>query len=537
MHVRYGALIGSCTSAITTSLIRLLINFELAISAAKGRREDPRADNETLAATAKAALSRMKVILGTVEAISNSIKETVERVAKQSSAAIRITGFSSLPDDMVARIFELHHERHNDTMSLGPQFATIRSSNVMASVCTRFRRIALRIPSLWGEASDHHGSEWIANLKERSQNPSVYINFFSSKSKRTATDFIQLLHPSKQWKGLHVRYHNESDGHSVFEHISKMFDGDLGQLKSLTLSHDWYHWFGQDEEIEVEPPSTMLSEVDEEHLSKWKLRNLENLELMNIIPYGLLCFGLKECAITLSRSDPSFRWDLLALKIFLGRLHNLESLSLTFSGARTPSRAVEHDDAEPTILRRLTSLIVNIQYCTEEGFVKEVMDMLDAPLLSKMNISLQYNSDDNEEPGPSAWLDAIFKSSPCAIRTFPNVEECHLSVKDDVRHLPYEAVLRAIPRVRDLTLDLPQCAEPSFDDLGENYGCLRDLHALRLRNCADMHGHSVSSFIENLHEHEKLKQIDELEVEGCRNVATSKGSLEKLLGDKFVWKE
>ncbi len=243
-------------------------------------------------------------------------------------------GFSSLPDDLVARIFELHHEAARDGGS-----ATIITSKVLASVCKRFRCIALRTPGLWEEVSDSHGTDWIRNLKRRNRNPSVYIGQDHSRNLKPINEFLQLLHPPKQWKALHVQYSREHEGHAVFDYVSSNFEGDLGQLKSLTLSRDYYHLHEQTDGVEVEPTSTqagtMLSEVDDELLSKWSFQNLEKLVLKNIIPTKLQCHIVQECKISFSQSGSSAGWDLNAFKVFLRQLFNLVSLSFSFCGARS----------------------------------------------------------------------------------------------------------------------------------------------------------------------------------------------------------
>ncbi len=180
------------------------------------------------------------------------------------------------------------------------------------------------------------------------------------------------------------------------------------------------------------------------------------------------------------------------------------------------------------------SFTIDVQFSTEREFVTDVMNFLDLPNLREMKVFLHSHPLDQN---PEAWLDAIFISPPSTIRTFPNVEEFQLSVQDCVRdHLPYHAVLRAIPRVRDLTLDLPRYSEPYLTDLGYFYSCLKDLRSLHFKNCLAMNGVATLKFIKDMNLNGKLKQFDKLEVDGCYKFVGCKGDFERLLGDKFIWK-
>ncbi len=84
------------------------------------------------------------------------------------------------------------------------------------------------------------------------------------------------------------------------------------------------------------------------------------------------------------------------------------------------------------------------------------MDMIDAPNASKMSIYMRYDSKE-DVVGPEEWIFALLKSPTGIIRTFPNVEDLDIEVDDITCYaLPYDTVLRAVPRVRNLTLDIPR---------------------------------------------------------------------------------
>ncbi len=87
--------------------------------------------------------------------------------------------------------------------------------------------------------------------------------------------------------------------------------------------------------------------------------------------------------------------------------------------------------------------------------------------------------------GPEEWISALLELPTGVIRTFPNVEDLDIQVDDITSYaLPYDTVLRAVPRVRNLTLDIPRgILAPEMKRISERFGCLKDIRSLSIKNC------------------------------------------------------
>ncbi|KLO11475.1 hypothetical protein SCHPADRAFT_942039 [Schizopora paradoxa] len=502
----------------------------------------------------KATLSNMKCMSKTLETLSSSLKGALQRVAHQTTNLIRVVGFDSLPDDVLARIFEFHH-LHALYDIYGPYMTlthrATRSSHVLARVSRRFRRIALHIPALWQEVSDLHKAEWIDLLNSRTQHPSVHVENFDDgfedidedeeidefehrRKKRDVVEFLQLLHPTEQWRELVVKYAAKEDGRAVFNYITSEGDGDLQELRSLRLTRDCFFMRGDDDDDGVRK-GQMLSDIDHDLFAQWSVDNLTTLTLRDVIPTRLSCSQLKECDISLTRTcRATFRWDLSALRDLLENSCNLESLDLYALNARA---LPDLDIPEQVKLLKLKAFTFKIVCCTEPQFVQAVMDIFDAPMLESMDINLSHRPVNPVDNGiPQAWLDAIFRPAPLVLRTFPNLLSFNLSLEFSSIALPFESVLRSIPRVCTLTLDIPQCYDPPFSQCARNYGCLRDLRVLRLRNWSGMSSPDLIGFVTHLRNAKGSEALEALELEGCNGFVERREALEKLLGNKLVWK-
>jgi len=286
----------------------------------------------------------------------------------------------------------------------------------------------------------------------------------------------------------------------------------------------------------------MLSEADDELLSGWQITGTKFLKLKNIIPRKLLCSSLKEFTLKLDKNGPSFYWDLGALKDLLWYLRSIESLTFTFCRARSLVEGPQNgEESRPATFFHLTSLRLEVLFSTETSFVTRVMDMIDAPNASKMSIYMRYDSKE-DVVGPEEWIFALLKSPTGMIRTFPNVEDLDIEVDDITCYaLPYDTVLRAVPRVRNLTFDIPRgILAPCLEYIAEKFGCLKDLRSLRMKNCTGCNTYDVGSlekYFEALQGRGELERFERFELEGCSKFAQQKSAFECLLGKRFVWKD
>ncbi len=185
------------------------------------------------------------------------------RSPAQTSGIILAIGLSSLPDDVIARVFELYYEDLCKTRP--PEIASFSSPIVLASICKHFRRIALHLPRLWEGVSFKFGPDWISCLKERCQHPAVFLEDMNIR--KPFRSLLQLLHPIDQWKGLHIKYTGEEEGHKIFKNICPVTRESFKELHTLTIDRNQYDYFLELEDSDAQL-TTMLSEDDHELLKK-----------------------------------------------------------------------------------------------------------------------------------------------------------------------------------------------------------------------------------------------------------------------------
>ncbi|KLO10030.1 hypothetical protein SCHPADRAFT_930807 [Schizopora paradoxa] len=126
---------------------------------------------------------------------------------------------------------------------------------------------------------------------------------------------------------------------------------------------------------------------------------------------------------------------------------------------------------------------------------------------------------------------------------FPNVEKLQIGLEDYKQSIPFDIVLDATPRVRDLTLDLPHCVAPTqYHGQGTYYyyripPC-RDLETIRFKNCDSLPARWTLYFLEKLKGaggESKFVDIKRIEIEGCNRFKGFKDDFVNVVGDKLVW--
>ncbi|KLO08008.1 hypothetical protein SCHPADRAFT_1001242 [Schizopora paradoxa] len=505
----------------------------------RSKREMP---TKFLASNAKAALKRMKSFKNILDVLTGSVVNAIKHVTEQSAHDVRVVGFSSLPDDVIARIFELHHEEMREEYRTSPS-DSVYSPKVLSGICKRFRRIALHLPCLWEDVSSEFGREWVDLLRERCQNSKVFIDHPYETSKK-AMDFLQHARPTNEWKELHIRYHGAKAGRMIFYRLCTSSQGKFKNLRNLTIEYNRFGLFFDNDdhdEVDTAASTTLLSDVDNMLLSQWKLPSVEILELKNIIPREMICPSLKHLTIDLDRDYPDSSWDIDDLHELFWRVPSIESLRLKFCRATVLPEGEYRDDSWPVHLLNLRFLSLDIMFNTHKKLIRRVMDMIDAPNASKLYIYMRHDSE-TDDVGPNDWLSGIFESQTGMIRTFPNVEDLEVVVEDVFCNaLPYDKVLRAVPRVRNLSFNIPGgILAPVVKYIGETFGCLRDFRSLCIKNCAGWNTRDVDKLVEyfsGLAERGELGGFENLKLEGCSKFVKSKQEFEQLLGKRFIWKD
>ncbi|KLO15106.1 hypothetical protein SCHPADRAFT_280498 [Schizopora paradoxa] len=516
---------------------------------------------------AKTTLLKLKAIKNALITIVDSLDETIELVTEESSNIIRVAGFSSLPDDVLARIFEMNHweyKKEAEIYGLAKKPQNVCSSNVLAQVCQRFRRIILHIPCLWDIISNTQDERWISIAKDRSENLSLFVSDNVARAKTSIADFLRRTSPTSQWKELHARFMGRKQCVDFIDRVPAISGAHLPCLESLSLQIDWdwpkIYSYGEDRDDPDEGDGfRSTTKSNSLSLSAWKLPELKHLTVKNFIPVGMHCPALQACHIELtgSRRIPHRNWDLHALKGFLGCLSLVESLSFSFSNACTPKED-EFAKTKQVEFPRLKSLSIAIRAETQEEFLRSVMDMMDVTTLSNLAISMipdesGYLQSRIQQSFRAIFRRAVFKNQSSTmpigsmVRKFPNVETFSLNLMEQTAKIHCDMIFDALPRAQGVILELPRCSdlglplkaledpsEVSDDtseaprDLSHSSENLRHFH---LKNCNAFNNDSVLKFLKG-----RGRKIEKVKIEGCYNLRRFEGDLKEMLGDKFVWK-
>lgn len=354
-------------------------------------------------------LSVKKLLNDLGDALDGAIQEVTVRVLEPS----RIEGLDSLPDEILARIFEFSYE--------GPDFDNLnlkRTLNVLASVCSRFRRVALHLPELWEVVSSFFGSKHVELLKSRCQKPVVHIYVGVEEleygADKSIQDFLQALHPSDQWRELVIEsdYADDEVYDIIFRPVSV---GSLSKLECLTIKA-----------FTVYEDDVSLSRSRLKALANWDLPALHTLKLVNVLPQQINCPNLRNLNIELdveANIRDFFNWDFRMLKRTLARLRSIQSLSLILSSVVVHDVEVGDDPVE---LLHLRSLSLKIDVCPEALPIKKLAAIIDMPNLVK----LKFELNDDDSWMPAKWVEAFFEHNRRLVTGHTNVEEVAVDVNE-----------------------------------------------------------------------------------------------------------
>ncbi|KLO16888.1 hypothetical protein SCHPADRAFT_188805 [Schizopora paradoxa] len=462
-----------------------------------------------------------------LDMLAESIDLSVRRLSQLTETAMLSSGIANLPDELLARIFEIYAENHQ--ISMGTEYHK-PSSMVLASVCQRFRNITLHVPALWEIVSHDYCSEHVLMRKERCPNPRVYVHYIDELEEvELVSEYIEELHPNDKWKELDICYSGLKGGQLVLEGISENVQSPFEALKSLSI-FNLGNEIGTEEEI---LPPTQLTEVSHQILDTWSFPVLTSLTLTNVIPRRLLSPNLKSMSLnfqTIGDDQISYNWDFASLKDLLGSLATLSSLYISFFAADvlTPDFG-----SRRVVLPNLSALSIDVHGQTNPQVLSTLMNAIDMPILAKFEIGMSGSAED--QPEPDAWLRALFDTSIQGARTFPTVQEFHIRSEIEGPKLPYTAMFGALPSIQKLSMSLPGFSGPKLKQLVFRKKSLQNLRKLHIRDCNSLLSHSIIPLLQDLKERGDLGDFELLEVEtGSKE---DKDVCEILLGERLLWKQ
>ncbi|KLO15420.1 hypothetical protein SCHPADRAFT_995902 [Schizopora paradoxa] len=480
---------------------------------------------------ARKMLARMKSALKTLGSVTTFLEYSIQSLSHNCIREERAIGIASLPDELLARVFEFYYEDYHDQFNTESEDTTT-SPMILSGVCKRFRCIVLHMPRVWACVSPYFGSDRLDTLKTRCQNPVVFLSADCESSNKEFVRFFKQLHPINQWRGLNMEFVDKEDGCILFESLFSR-GSSLDALETLSIT---FEGFGNDE---GNLPNPLFPRKCQEVLSKWVMPRLEELVLRNIIPSGnLKCSRLKSCKIFLGNFlYHRVEWDFNALRNFIhsSPLSSIEHLTVIFDGTLASDVTL---GTRKHPLFKLKHLEVYVDLDTDPKALRQIMDIVDAPNLESMKIHLSYLQDGDIHL-PIKWLNAIFQPSEGLIRTFPNVVKFQIYVLlNGIAELPFEPMLRSLPRLNSLRMSIPGAKVPDFSALRRNFGCIQELKSLDFRNCLSPSPWNIADYFSSLKRCQGLTELQEVELRGCCGLRESgyKERVITLLGDKLLWK-
>ncbi|KLO15417.1 hypothetical protein SCHPADRAFT_267308 [Schizopora paradoxa] len=479
-------------------------------------------------------LSRMKSVLATLKSITKSLENHVERATENVVPEIRARGLASLPDELLARIFDFYYQdylvkfypRSDYSMNPPPR-------KVLPKVCKRFRRLAHHLPALWEIVRLGDGVDEIKLFKKKCESPRVCIQLSADTNANDVQNFLDTAHGHNHWEELHLDFEDDAWAVRIFEMMGPNISFDFSSLDSLSIISRGY------DAEEAFIPSLFPKKCCEA-FSEWQLYGLSSLFLTNIIPEPNVSLSdLEEISITLGcvegMPEGIYEWDMRKLVDFIASLRSLQSLTIKFDAAETSNTNQNLLEVGRSCrLTKLSSLSMTIRGGTDPLVLKQFVDMVDMPKLKTLDLDIHW--DQTHEP--ALYINALFKPSPSAVRTLPFVEKASLRIQHSGgKHYSGSTIFRALPKLSTLSLATPGFQLPYFSLFKDEFGCFEDLHTLRLDNCRE---HCPNHLVHSLPSDKRqsrtpLQKLHTLELVGCCGLLRVRDELRARLGDKLVW--
>ena len=322
----------------------------------------------------KKTIQSFKTVCDTLHDISSYLNNAVQRMEAIMQPFILSHSFGILPDDVLARVFELV-----DPVETPP--------NVLASVCRRFRNIMLHLPRLWTHISTVSSTRNISDRLERSKEMGLDVEAVIDRmsSKRDISSKLDLLiHHAWRWRSLLLQFDDDRVGLPLLPASEDTWKAvQLPMLHQLTIYRSRY------------PRPTHIGEnYDVPLVTDWDMPKLRSLKLTNIFPHHKSNSSLRSFSIKLRSMSSTIRFSRHAyeqLQFFLQTSVQLEEITLDFVFAIF-GRFVEHEPIHLPNLRALTFLlVVNYDFVGHDlAPMVNLINTLKTPNLDRLTICLGH---------------------------------------------------------------------------------------------------------------------------------------------------
>ncbi|THH03788.1 hypothetical protein EW145_g6004 [Phellinidium pouzarii] len=433
--------------------------------------------------SAQTAIHQLEAVQRALHLLECSSKERLRAVKAHLRPYLRTYGINSLPDDVLATIFEILRAEDD---SLVPAFS---------QVCQRFRDLSLGLPLLWSSISLAMPSCWIDLLLERSENVGLSIDMEGIDQPGTMNTFLSQLVPhAGRWR--HVK--NLGARNMLYlEKLNKKLREQWGALHLPAL---------QSFELDIDKFENPRAAVD--FYETWHMPKLRHLSTSRHIPPPHTFPNFR--TLTSFSFHQEYGTDMLNLANFLGSLDNLTDLNLELDIYNNNSWQIAE-----TELPSLRNLKLSVWGPVELRFVTDTMRM---PVLKCLSLQMTLSPEE-----------CILLLASIASRT---VEELNIIQYYGSGHgrLETSALFKYFPCLKRFTVDAPD-TYLSFEGILE----LPPLRTVRLSAIPEMDAAlRIAQLRKLLGAQGKWKEFEVLEI--CEGDWLTREQAEKVFSkEKLRW--
>ncbi|KLO07716.1 hypothetical protein SCHPADRAFT_1001470 [Schizopora paradoxa] len=487
----------------------------------------------------KAALRHMKDARFLLSTLLDSLDHAIHIVSKDIAIDCQAFGLTLLPDDVLTNIFESYVET---SVTPDGRVDPGVSPQILASVCKRFRQIALAHSNLWQRVSLRFSSHLLLLHKTRCQAPIVFMDADDAASLADAAAKLEVAHPNRNWQELHLTYADENLGHLSYGLLKQMIQTPFEALEYLSICNDTS--IRNENRYTITIPIHM-EPGDSDILCSWEMPKLTNLQLYNVYPLNpLQSENVTHFTFEVDRTGVT-DLDTGGFCRLLQSMPNIQAFSLALNADfvftnGTPTRRLA--------LPCLESFELKVGEETPVSTVKQLRSILDVQHIRRLSLQCSgcFNCDEEFLNLFIVVLTPYVDKEGEPESQFPFVKLENFIL--EVQHLqgsnvPFGRLFQAMPNVQHITLKLPGTADPVFDEAWKDpdNNILRYLRTLRLAppQSSPNDFSCQLSGIEEFFSDGYCQDFERLEVHfrPPYNSATSKARLLNILGEKLRWIE
>ncbi|KLO14087.1 hypothetical protein SCHPADRAFT_996882 [Schizopora paradoxa] len=403
--------------------------------------------------------------------LSNLIDVQLEYCIDQVDAIQSRAVFSSLPDEILSYVLEFGtHCRPVDFMGSEGMITkaasiieSVKAAVRLSSVCSRFRRLAIHIPSMWNRICVGMPQEMLAICVLRAGPTGLDIIYHNSVMHYQAPRKLAQLESFLEFAMPHVGTWRRFD-HYCYTYLNNraLPESEMNLLESMTnglhsvrLSELNVRYRGDgDDFLQNSHPDHNQWHKIFHYYSTWSLPSLRSMSTFNLIPIpfsGSSSIGSLHVKMDFSSygSKPFRSFDAGSLSIFLSSCPVLRKLSLGLTQATLPIDAPPINQPLPNTIEEFD---LYIERC-EKTSIGYFINSMRWPNVNSMAFTVRCSKGDEFFSHPMENILEV-SSNP---DVFPSLEHLHFSGLYGFLN-PYEQPiglpLNCIPKLKTLNLHL-----------------------------------------------------------------------------------